>query len=96
LALGVAYGLLRSGRLIQQIGFQNTLVGFCVLVLLLSSPFPILSLRWWGKNANLESDDEEFQDARGKVRSTGYIAAASLLTFGSLLCLVLVLKFTRG
>jgi hypothetical protein len=96
LPLGVVLGLLRNPRFIEHVGFQNVVFGFCVLVLIVSLPFPIWSLLWWGKNANLASDDEEFQNARGTVRAAGFIATASLVTFGSLLCLVLILKSTHG
>lgn len=82
----------RAPRLILLIGFQNILLGLCALAFILSSPFPIWSLRWWSKNANLTTDDEEFQNARGMVRTAGFAAVASLVTFGSLLCLVLILK----
>ncbi len=96
LPVGVVIGLLRNPRFIQHVGFQNVLLGFCVLVLIVSSPFPIWSLLWWGKNANLASDDEEFQNERRMVRAAGSIATASLVTFGSLLCLILILKYTHG
>jgi hypothetical protein len=82
LSAGVVIGLLRNPRFIQHVGFQNVLIGFCVL--------------WWSKNANLPSDDEDFQNARGMVRAAGSIATASLVTFGSLLWLVLILKSNHG
>jgi hypothetical protein len=47
--LGTAFGLLRQPRFFVLFGFQNVVLGFCVLVLLVSSPFPIWSLRWWTK-----------------------------------------------
>jgi len=96
LSAGVVIGLLRNPRFIQHVGFQNVLIGFCVLVLIASSPFPVWSLLWWSKNANLPSDDEDFQNARGMVRAAGSIATASLVTFGSLLWLVLILKSNHG
>lgn len=95
LPVGVVIGLLRNPRFILLVGFQNVVLGFCVLVLILSSPFPVWSLRWWEKNAKLASDDEEFQNARGIVRTAGSAGAASLVTFGSLLCLVLIYKTTH-
>ncbi len=96
LPVGIVIGLLRNPRFIERVGFQNVLLGFCVLVLILSSPFPIWSLRWWSKCANLPTDDEEFQNDRKMVRAAGLIGTASLVTFGSLLCLVLILKATHG
>lgn len=96
LPVGTLLGLLRNARFIERVGFQNSLLGYCVLVLIVSSPFPIWSLLWWRKNANLASDDEEFQKARGMVRSAGFIATASFVAFGALLSLVLILKFTHG
>lgn len=95
LVLGIAYTLLRASRLILLVGFQNAVLGFSLLVLILSAPFPIWSLRWWTKFASLTSDDEDFQDARGTVRSTGSAALAFLAAFGALFCLVLILKFTH-
>lgn len=92
LSVGIAIGILRNPRFIQHVGFLNVVLGFCVLVIILSSPFPIWSLRWWEKSANLKSDDEDFQNARAMVRAAGLIAVASLVTFGSLLCLVLLLR----
>jgi hypothetical protein len=96
LPVGTLLGLLRNARFIERVGFQNSLLGYCVLVLIVSSPFPIWSLLWWRKNANLPSDDEEFQDARGRVRFAGFIATASFVAFGALLSRVLILKFTHG
>ena len=96
LPLGVVIGLLHHPRFIHLVGFQNVFLGFCALVFAVSSPFPIWSLRWWRKNARLTSDDEDFQNARGVVRTAGSAAAASLVTFGSLFCLVLILKSTHG
>jgi hypothetical protein len=94
--LGTAFGLLRQPRFFVLFGFQNVVLGFCVLVLLVSSPFPIWSLRWWTKNANIASDDEDFQNGRKMVRAAGLIATASLVTFGSLFCLVFILKATHS
>ena len=91
-SVGVPIGVLRNPRFIVQVGFQNALIGYCVLVLLVSLPFPFWSMRWWIKNAHLASDDEEFQNDRNMVRAAGRIAIASLVTFGALLCLVLILK----
>jgi hypothetical protein len=91
-------GSLRSPRFLHfvyQVGFLNVLLGFCVLVLVVSSPFPFWSLRWSTKWASLKTDDDEFQSGRKMVRTTGLIATASLVTFGSLLCLVLLLKATH-
>jgi hypothetical protein len=96
LSVGVVLALLRNPRFIEHVGFQNALLGFCVLILIVSSPFPIWSLLWWSKNAKLTSDDEEFQNARSMVRAAGSIATASLVTFGSLLCLVFIFKSTHG
>lgn len=95
LPVGTVIGLLRNPRFIERIGFQNVVLGFCVLVLILSSPFPIWSLRWWERNWHLTSEDEEFQNSRGIVRTVGSAAAASLLTFGSLLSLILIYKATH-
>lgn len=90
LPLGALIGISRNPRFIQLVGFRNVSLGFCLLVLAVSSPFPIWSLRWWSKNANLTTDDEEFQSARGNVRTAGFAAMAALLTFGLLLCLVVI------
>jgi uncharacterized membrane protein YcjF (UPF0283 family) len=95
LSVGVAIGLLRSSRFVLRVGFQNVVLGFCAMVLILSLPFPFWSLRWWRKNARLSSDDDEYQDARTMVRSTGFAAVAAWVTFGSLLCLVLILRANR-
>ncbi len=91
-----AVAVLRNPRFIQHVGFQNILLGYCVLVLAVSLPFPFWSLRWWSKNAHLASDDKEFQTDRKMVQAAGRIAVASLVTFGSLLSLVLILKTTHG
>jgi len=90
--VGTVIGLLRSARFVERVGFQNVLVGFCALVLILSSPFPIWSLRWWKKYANLKSDDEEFQNGRDVVRKAGFAATVSFLAFGLLLCAVILSK----
>jgi hypothetical protein len=65
------------------------------LVLLLSAPFPIWSLRWWTKYTSIRTDDEDFQDARATVRSTGSTALAFTLASGALFCLVLILKLAH-
>ncbi|MGB7267567.1 MAG: hypothetical protein WBC92_18770 [Terracidiphilus sp.] len=96
LPAGILIGLLRNPRFIHDVGFQNVVLGFCALILILSSPFPIWSLRWWSKNAKLASDDEDLQTDRKTVRAAGLIATAALVTFGSLFCLVLILKSTHG
>jgi hypothetical protein len=95
LVLGIVYSLLRASRLVLVIGFQNEVMGLCVLVLILATPFPIWSLRWWTKYASLPSDDDDFQNARGTVRSTGSSALAFSVASGVLFCLVLILKFAR-
>jgi len=84
--------VLRNPRFIEQVGFQNVLIGYWRTRLLVSLPFPFWSMRWWIKNAHLASDDEEFQNDRNMVKAAGRIAIASLVTFGALLCLVVVLK----
>ena len=86
----------RHPRFVEQVGFLNVVLGFCVLVLALSLPFPFMSLRWWSKYAKLTSDDEDFQNARGIVRKAGAAATASLVTFGALLGLVLILRAAHG
>ena len=95
LVLGMVYTLLRASRLILLVGFQNAVLAFCVLVLILSAPFPIWSLRWWTKYRSLTSDDEDFQNARGTVRSTGSTALTFMVASGALFCLVLILKFAH-
>ena len=95
LVLGIVYSLLRAARLVLLIGFQNEVLGLSVLVLILSAPFPIWSLRWWTKYTSLKSDDEDFQDARVTVRSTGISALAFAVASGALFCLVLILKFAH-
>ena len=92
LPIGLMIGLLRNPRFIERVGFANVVLGFCVLVLLVSSPFPILSLRWWRKYAKLESDDEDFKTGRKMVGAAGRIGIAAFATFALLFCLVLVLK----
>jgi hypothetical protein len=95
LVLGIVYSLLRGARLVLLIGFQNEVLGVSLLVLILSAPFPIWSLRWWTKFASITSDDEDFQDARGTVRSTGSSALIFAALSGALFCLVLILKLTH-
>lgn len=92
LPVGVVIGVLRNPRFIERVGFQNVVLGFCVLILLVSAPFPVWSLRWWSKNAKIVTDDEDFQTDRKTVRAAGLIATAALVTFGSLFCLVFILK----
>jgi hypothetical protein len=94
LLVGALIVVMRSGRLIEAVGFQNILLGFCVLVLFVSSPFPIWSMRWWTKYASITSDDEELQSARGAVRKAGFVATGALLAFGAILCVVLVSRVT--
>ena len=95
LVLGIVYVLLRASRLILVVGFQNAVLGFCMLVLILSAPFPIWSLRWWTRCASLTSDDEDFQDARTIVKSTGSAALAFFAGSAALFCLVLILKLAH-
>lgn len=92
LPLGTLIGVARNPRFIQQVGLRNAFLGFCVLVVAVSSPFPIWSLSWWRKNANLTSDDADFQKARGTVRTAALVAIAALIVFGSLFCLILFAK----
>jgi hypothetical protein len=96
LPVGTVIGILRNPRFIQHVGFHNVLLGFCALVLMVASPFPIWSLRWWGKYAHLTSDDEEFKSERGAVRKAGFAALAAWVTFGALLGLVLIFRPTHG
>ena len=97
LCLGTLFGALRSGgRLIVRIGFENALLGFCVLVLIASSPFPVWCMRWWTKYAGLSGDDEDFQTARVTVRSTGFTATAALLVSGAILCWLLISRAAHG
>ncbi len=92
---GILVGLSRNPRFIQHVGFQNTLIGFCIVILLVSSPFPLWTLRWWRKYASLTGGDDDFQNARKVIKAVGTGTAAALLTFGSLLCLVLLFKFAH-
>jgi hypothetical protein len=92
---GILIGLARNPRFIAHVGFQNALLGFCVLVLLVASPFPLWTLRWWTKYAKLTGDDDEFQNARTAVKAIGTGTMAALVTFGSLLCLILLLRITH-
>jgi hypothetical protein len=89
---GVVFALLRQPRFFVLFGFENTLLGFCVLVLLVCSPFPLWTLSWWRKYASLTTEDDDFQVARKVIKSVGTGTAAALLTFGSLFCLVLLLR----
>lgn len=93
---GVVFALLRQPRFFVLFGFENTLLGFCVLVLLVSSPFPLWTLRWWRKYAALTSDDDDFQSARKVIKSIGTGTTAALLTFGSLFCLVLLYRLAHN
>jgi hypothetical protein len=92
---GVVFALLRQPRFFVLFGFENTLLGFCVLVLLVCSPFPLWTLRWWTKYAKLTSQDDDFQNARKVIKSIGTGTTAALVTFGSLLCLVLLYKIAH-
>ncbi len=89
---GVVFALVRQPRFFVLLGFENMLLGFCVLVLLVCSPFPLWALHWWTKYAGLTTEDDDFQDARKVIKSVGTGTAAALLTFGSLLCLILLLR----
>ncbi|HTW62297.1 MAG TPA: hypothetical protein VMD55_10860 [Terracidiphilus sp.] len=93
LALGVVICLARgSSRIMLVAGFENSFLALSALFALLSCAFPFWSLRWWRKYANLQSDDEDFQDARTTVRSTGFTAAAVLAVSGAILCLLIILR----
>jgi len=92
---GVVFALLRQPRFFVLFGFWNTLLGFCALILLVCAPFPLWTLRWWRKYASLASSDDDFQSARKAVKAVGTGSAAALLTFGSLLCLLLLLRITH-
>jgi hypothetical protein len=97
LALGVVLCLLRgSARIIPVAGFGNSVMALSALFVILSSAFPFWSLRWWRKYANLQSGDEELQDARTTIRSTGFTATLVLATSALIFCLVLVLRLIRG
>lgn len=99
LAVGALFVILRGNRspsLFHWFGSQNVLMGYAALVLVVSSPFPLWSLRWWGKHAKLQSDDEELQSARTTVRSTGFAASAAFVASGVIICLILVLRATHG
>jgi len=89
---GVLIGLARNPRFIARVGFQNTLLGFCILILLVCSPFPLWTLRWWKKYAGLTSGDDELQDARKFVKGVGTTTTAALLAFGSVLCVEWLLR----
>jgi len=93
LSLGAAYALLRSGgRLFIAFGLQNVILAFSGLVVMVSWPFPIWSMRWWRKYANLASDDEDFQSARVTVRSTGFTAAGAFAAFSLVIFLVVITR----
>jgi len=96
LPLAALIAMLRNARFIEKVGFENIFLSVCVLALIVSSPFPIWSLNWWTRNANLASDDEEFKNARGLVRKAGLIATGALVACGSLFCLILFLKFSHS
>lgn len=86
MAVGIAIGIARNPRFTDRVGFQNVLLGYCALVLLVSSPFPLWTLLWWRKYSNLTSDDDEFQTARQKIHAVGFSALAALLASGAILC----------
>ena len=92
MAAGTVIGVLRNPRFVVRVGFQNVVLGYCVLVLVLSSPFPVWSLNWWRKYSSLSMDDDEFQNDRRMVRTTGSTALAFMVAFASLFCLMLILK----
>jgi hypothetical protein len=92
---GVVFALLRQPRFFVLFGFENTVLGFCVLVLLVCSPFPLWTLRWWTKYASIKSDDEDLQNARKVIKSIGTGTTAALVTFGALFCLVLLYKIAH-
>lgn len=94
LGVGVVIGILRNPRFIARVGFQNVVLGYCVLVLILSSPFPVWSLNWWRKYDKLSLDDEDFQNDRRMVRTMGSAAFAFMIAFAALFCLMLILKMT--
>jgi hypothetical protein len=92
---GLLIGLGRNPRFIAHVGFQNTVLGFCVLVLLVAAPFPFWTFRWWTRYGKLSSDDDEFQDARKTLKSIGTGTTLALVTFGGLLCLILLLRIAH-
>jgi hypothetical protein len=97
LGLGVVLGLLRgSVRIILVAGFENSVLALSALFGILSSAFPFWSLHWWRKYASLQSGDEELQDARTIIRSTGFTATLVFATSTVIFCLVLVLRLVRG
>jgi len=97
LCVGTFLGALRSGgRMIVRIGVENAILGFCILVLIASSPFPFWCMSWWRKYAGLAGGDEDFQAARLAVRSTGIAAAAALLASGAILCWILMSRVGHG
>jgi hypothetical protein len=93
---GVVFSLLRQPRFFVLFGFENTVLGFCVLMLLVCSPFPLWTLRWWTKYAKITSEDDDFQNARKVIQSIGKGTTAAFVTFGALLCLLLVYRFAHS
>ena len=89
---GVVFALGRQPRFFVLFGFENALLGFCALVILVCSPFPLWTLRWWKKYAGLTSGDDELQDARKFVKGVGTTTTAALLAFGSVLCVEWLLR----
>lgn len=95
LALGVVLCLLRgSARIVLVAGFGNSVLALSALFLILSSAFPFWSLLWWRRYANLQSSDEELQDARRTIRSTGFTATMVLATSAVVFCLALFFRVT--
>jgi|SRR5579863_3883308 len=92
LPVGALIGLARAPRFIILVGFENFVLGFCALVLVVSSPFPVWTMRWWRKYASLPNDDDEFRSWRGQVRSAGFAAVVAVVVSGVIFCLVLVSK----
>jgi hypothetical protein len=91
LSAGIVFIALRS-RLMLVAGFLNTLLVLCALVLIVSSPFPLWSMRWRKRYANLTSEDEDLQDARTHVETAARIATISWLASGALAALLLFFK----
>ena len=89
---GILIGLARNPRFIERVGFQNTVLGFCALVLLVSLPFPFWTMRWWAEYATLPTTDDDFEDTRAVVKKVGTGTVSALVTFGALFALILVLK----
>jgi hypothetical protein len=96
LPAGTVFGILRSGRIIVHVGFQNIVLGVCALVLVVSSPFPPWTLRWWTKYAGLPTDDEDFRGARRAVRGVGFAAITALALSAAIMCLILISKARSG